>query len=323
MPEDSRDPGADPTSPGPSSRRRPLVIAAVIVLVAGMAAHLVASRAELGQLRQLSVAVLLAAAVLQVSAQLAWNGALLLPLRLHMKQLGFWELLMVRAGGFLVGVMVPLGGNVAVRLTYLRRRGLAYKHFTWATLLTNALALVSIAGVAVFAVATMWRLYGRPPAAVLGLTGGVLAAGIGAVSVANLLPRAASHPWVGRWKWTAGLDELRATPRVLAWIVVLALARHLGNFFTFGLLYRALSSGEGTLLTGGLVYALTSPLRIVQIVPGNVGVNEWMVAVVGGILSYDLTTGLLVAVVFRAMALLAQGLGALAGGAWLAVRGGG
>ena len=321
MPEDSPGLSAGSATTNRPSRKRPVVVAAVILLVAAMAMHLVMNRNELVQLQRLSLDVLLVVAVLQLLAQLAWNGAMLLPLRLHMKQLGFWELLMVRAGGFLVGVMVPLGGNVAVRLAYLRGRGLSYSHSTWATVVTNALALLSIAGVALIAVGMLWRLHGRPPLAVLVLTGGVLAAAAGAVVLLNVLPRAADHSWLANRPWAAHLRGLRATPTVLAWVSTLALARHLGNFLTFGLLYQALSSGAGTVSTGGLVYALTSPVRVVQIIPGNIGLNEWIVAVVGEILSYDLTTGLLVAVVFRGMTWLTQGVGALIGGAWLAFRG--
>ena len=51
----------------------------------------------------------------------------------------------------------------------------------------------------------------------------------------------------------------------------------------------------GDFLTGGLVYALTSPVRMVNITPGNLGVNEWVVAIVGKALAFDLTTGLIVA----------------------------
>jgi uncharacterized membrane protein YbhN (UPF0104 family) len=319
MPEDSRGFDADPDSASRASRRRPLVVAAILVLVAAMGAHLIASRDELVQLRRLSPSVLIAAAGLQFLAQLSWNGAMLVPLRLQMPQLGFWELLMVRAGGFLVGVMVPLGGNVAVRLAYLRKRGLTYAEFAWATLLTNSLALLSIAGVAAIAVAALWQRHGRPPTGVMVLTGVVLAAGAGAVTFLYFLPRGARYPWLAGRPWAKGLANLTATRPVIAWIVTFALARHLGNFLTFGVLYRALSP-NGDVLTGGLVYALTSPARVVQVVPGNIGVSEWLVAAVGAILSYDLTTGLLVAVVFRGMTLLAQGLGALAAGAWLALR---
>jgi hypothetical protein len=319
MPEDSLDLQADSASAHQASRRRPIIIAAVVVLVASMGGHLLMSRDELVQLGRLSSSILIGAAGLQLLAQLSWNAAMLVPLRLHMPQLGFWELLMVRAGGFLIGVMVPLGGNVAVRLAYLRRRGLTYSEFAWATLLTNSLALLSIAGVAAFAMAALWQLHGRPPAGVIALTGVVLAAGLGAVSFLYFLPRWARHAWFAGRPWAKGLAELKATRSVIVWILTFALVRHLGNFLTFGVLYRALSA-HGDVLTGGLVYALTSPVRVVQIVPGNIGVSEWLVAVVGRILSYDLTTGLLVAVVFRGMTMVAQGLGALAGGAWLAWR---
>ena len=255
----------------------------------------------------------------QVIAQLAWNGAMWLPLRLRMTELGFWELLMVRAGGFLVGTVVPLAGNIGVRLAYLRGRGLAYAEFAWATLLTNAVALVSVGGVAVMAAAMLWRLHGPPPAAVLGLTAAVFVAGVGAVAAFHFLPRLIKHPWLRKWSSRIDPGQLHATPQVLTRVLLFALARHVANFLSFGLLYRALSSSPGAILAGGLVYALTSPVRMVQILPGNIGLNEWVVALVGGILSYDLTTGLLVAVVFRGMTLVAQALVALVG-SWLTLR---
>lgn len=71
-------------------------------------------------------------------------------------------------------------------------------------------------------------------------------------------------------------------------------------------------------LKGGLVYALTSPVRMVNITPGNLGVTEWFVALVGTLLAFHLMTGLLVALAFRGVALVAQALGALFGSAWLA-----
>jgi hypothetical protein len=78
-------------------------------------------------------------------------------------------------------------------------------------------------------------------------------------------------------------------------------------------LYAALSDAPGGFLAGGLVYALTSPIRMVNLTPGNVGVNEWAVAVAGRALAFDLTTGLLVGGVFRAASLAAQGAGVLVG----------
>jgi hypothetical protein len=59
---------------------------------------------------------------------------------------------------------------------------------------------------------------------------------------------------------------------------------------------------------------------MVQITPGNLGVDEWAAAMVGKMLAFDVTTGLIVALVFRGLTLLAQGLGVLLGWAWLALR---
>ena len=82
---------------------------------------------------------------------------------------------------------------------------------------------------------------------------------------------------------------------------------------TFGLLCQSLSRVPADFLTGGLVYALTSPVRMVNITPGNLGVTEWFVALVGRMLAFDLTTGLIVALAFRGVALVAQLAGAVIG----------
>jgi hypothetical protein len=321
MPDES--PGSTQTVPPNSAagsfRKRTLVVVAVIVLVAAIAAQLIISRADLSQVKRLSATVLSGVLLLQVIAQLAWNAAMWLPLRQHMKELGFWELLMVRAGGFLVGSVIPVAGNIGVRLAYLRSRGLAYAHFAWATLLTNSVALLSVGGVAVLSAGYLWSTYGPLETPVVGLTMAVFALGIAAVVGFHVLPRLADHRWVPKRGGWAELGQLNVTPQVFTWVFVFSLARHAGNFLSFGLLYQALASTPAAMVAGGLVYAITSPVRVVQIVPGNIGINEWIVALVGGILSYDLTTGLLVAVVFRGMTLIAQALAALAG-SWFAIR---
>ena len=59
---------------------------------------------------------------------------------------------------------------------------------------------------------------------------------------------------------------------------------------------------------------------MVTITPGNLGVNEWVVALIGKLLSFDVATGLLVALVFRGMSLAAQVLGGSSGGVGRAPR---
>jgi hypothetical protein len=236
-------------------------------------------------------------------------------------RLGYWELFMVRTGGFLVGYMVPVAGNIAVRLTYLRRRGLAYSDFTWATLLSNVLALFAGAVLGVFAVGMLWVIAGTPPAPVLGLTAGVLALGVTGLTVFQFLPALAGHPQLQRWPWLSSVSGFKASHRTMMWVLAFSFVRHCCNFLTFGLLYQSVSRAPSEFLTGGLVYAITSPIRIVAITPGNLGVNEWVVAMVGKVLSFDLTTGLIVALVFRGMSVASQGLGVLLGGAWLALWG--
>lgn len=316
IPEESPGPA---TSVRPSGRRR-LITAVAIALLALMAAYLLTKREELAYVQRLSATVLLTTLLCQFLSQLFWNEAMLLPLRAYMK-LGYWELFMVRSGGFLAGYVVPVAGNLGVRMAYLRRRGLTYAEFTWATLVSNVLSLFAAAVLAVLAVGILWVLTGTLSARVSGLTAAVLALGVAGLTALRFLPTFAGRPRFQRWDWLSGMRNHKAGPRTQIRILALSFVRHGFNFLSFGLLYQSLSTAPGQFLTGGLVYAITSPIRMVTITPGNLGVNEWVVAVVGKLLSFDLTTGLFVALVFRGMSLAAQALGVLCAGGWVALRG--
>jgi len=303
---------------GPSSARRWLLAGAVIALLAGMAGQVMRNPDEVEYFRRLSASILALTLLVQVLSQLLYNSALLLPLRMHMKELGYWEFFIVRTGGFLLGHVVPVAGGIAVRLAYLRGRGLNYRDFAWATLLSNVAALLASAALAVVATGILWLVVAPPPALVLGLSASVLVLSITVLWLFQSLPDLAGHSWFHRWPWISRLRGFTASRQTMMHVFALSLARHGLNFVTFGLLYRSLSQSAGGFLTGGLVYALTSPLKMVQITPGNLGINEWVSAIVGTILSFDVTTGLIVALMFRGLSLLAQGLGVLFGWVWLA-----
>lgn len=302
------------TQSRPTRRRAVLLVALVIPL----ALYLVTRREALEDLQRLSLGDVLIVLLSQFSAQLLWNGAVLAPLRASLEKLGFWELLLVRSGGVLASYVVPVAGNVAVRLAYLRRRGLAYSDFVWATLLSNLLALFAAAILAAGAVVTAQIMTGNTSGPVLGLTGGIVALGAVALSGVFLLPRFAGHRLLERWRFASALTP--APRRTIVVTSALAFGRHVSNFLTFGVLYRSLSVAHNDLLAGGLVYTITSPIRMVTITPGNLGVNEWVVALTGKLLSFDVPTGVLVALVFRGMSLAAQVLAAAVAGAYLAAH---
>jgi hypothetical protein len=285
-----------------------------------MAVHLSRTHEELASMRRLSVQVLSAACLLQFLSQLFLHGSLLVPLQAKVARLGFWELYLVRTGGFLVGSLVPVAGGLAVRLAYLRNRGLTYLDFTWATLLSNVLALGAAAVIAVVATVVFWIVAGRPPAAVLGVSAGLSAISVAAFAVFQYLPGLARGPRFQRWRWLSGMSGLRASRSMATRVFALCLMRHLLNFATFGLLSQALSGVPADFLSGGLLYALTSPVRMVNITPGNLGITEWVVAVVGKVVAFDVATGLIVALAFRGVSLVGQAFGAVFGSAWLAVR---
>lgn len=288
-------------------------------MLLAIAVYVSRSQEVLAGLQRLTFPVLIVAAVLQMVSAIVLNGSILLPLQTCINALGFWELYLVRTAGFYVGTLVPVAGGLAVRLAYLRSHGLTYLDFTWATLFSNVLALVAAAVLAAGATGVLWTMAGPPPALVVGISAGILALGVGALVALEFLPQLARHPRLQAWHWLSGMRSMKATSRMAIWVFGLSVVRHALNFVTFGLLYQTLSRGPGDFLTGGLVYALTSPIRMVNITPGNLGVMEWFVAVVGKLLAFDLVTGLIVALAFRGIALIAQGLGAVFGSAWLAL----
>jgi hypothetical protein len=292
------------------------MMAAAIALLAAIAIHLTQQVEDVRQLGRLSPAVVLGSLVLLFVSHLAHNESMLVPIRAHVPRLGFWELFLVRTGGLIVGSAVPVAGSLAVRLAYLKRQGLSYAQFTHATVLSNVLAVVAAACLALPAAAVLWAMAGAPPIAALGLTLGLIALGGAALALLLALPYAARHRRLSRW--LAAVDDAAASRPVVIRTFVVSVTRHAASFVAFGWLYSALSGFPGSFVAGGLVYALTTPVRMVNLTPGNLGVNEWATAIAGHALAFDVTTGLLVGGVFRAASLAAQGAGVLVGWGLLA-----
>jgi hypothetical protein len=291
-----------------SPLRRSLTIAAAIILLTAIAVHLARQFEDVRQLSRLSPGVLAGSLLLLFVSHLTHNESMLKPLRVHLPRLGFWELFLVRTGGLVLGSAVPVAGGVAVRLAYLKRQGLTYADFAYATLLSNVLALVAAACLAVPATVALWAIAGAPPAAALGLTLGVLALSAIALGILQARPRLA-HSRLS-W-WLPGVAGQSASAHIVWHTFLMSVFRHTASFIAFGWLYSALAETPGSFVAGGLVYTLTSPVRMVNLTPGNLGVNEWAAAVVGRALAFDVTTGLLVSGVFRAASLAAQGGGVL------------
>ena len=304
-----------------ASKRTWLARALVVALLGAMAVYAATAREEFSSIRQVSAGGLAVAASLQLLALLVLNASMLLPLRDRMSSLGFWELYLVRTGGLFAGAVVPVAGGLAVRLAYLRNRGLTYQEFAWATLFSNVLALAAAGVVTIGATAALWARVGRPPGSVLAVAGVVVGASVAAVITFGSLPKLTQRPWFPKWRAVSDIRDAWATPRMAAAVFGYSLARHVLNFVAFGWLYRAASGAPDDIARGGLVYALTSPVRMINITPGNIGITEWFVALVGRLLEYDVVLGLAVALAFRGVGLVAQGVGALFGIAWVTVQG--
>jgi hypothetical protein len=309
-----------PAAPAPRRGvKRWITSGVVLALLAAIAIHLSRSHEELASVRRLSIEVLGLTCLLQLASQIFLNESLLLPLQRHVTRLGFWELYLVRTGGFFVGSVVPVAGGLAVRLAYLRSRGLTYLDFTWATLFSNTLALAAAAVLSLAAAGVLWLTRGTLPPAVVAVTIAVLAGSIAVMAAFEYLPRLTQQQAFRRWRWLAGMSGLKGSRPLVARVFTVSLLRHALNFVTFGLLYRSITGVPSDFLAGGLVYALTSPVRMVNVTPANLGVTEWFVAIVGRMVSFDLTVGLIVSLAFRGVAFVAQMAGALFGSAWLAV----
>jgi hypothetical protein len=305
--------------------KRWILTAVVVALVVAMAAQVVSRREELDQIGRLSTTALATALVFQLTSQLLWNGSALLPLRMFVATIGFWELFMIRMGGFLVGSVVPVAGNFGVRMAYLKRHGVSYADFTWTTILVSVIGLMTGALLAAAGVAMLFAI-GDPSLTVLALTLAVLAGSAAAVFVAGSLPRLASHPWLQRWltRWPQlnAVAGFTADRRTIVGVSLLSFLRHVCSFVVFGVLYDALSDTPNGFLTGGLTYAISSPIRVVTLTPGNnLGLNEWVGAITGKALAFDVTTGLIVGLLYRGVSLVSQVTGVLLGGLWLFIWG--
>lgn len=309
------------TPAGRRSHKYRAVTLVAIVLIAAMAVYFLARREEVAYFRRLSLGVVLLTLVFQFVSQLLWNGAMLLPLRTYMK-LGYWELFVVRAGGVLASYGVPVAGNIGVRLAYLRRRGLDYSQFAWATITSNVLGLAGAGALGLIALGMLWMRAGSVPVPVVALSAAVSLLALGGLAALGFLPRLAGHTRFQKWPWLSRMSGHEIDRRTIVSVVVFSFGRHGFNFLSFGLLYQALLQTPGQFLNGGLVYAITTPIRIVSITPGNLGINEWVTAAVGMMLSFDVTTGLIVALMFRVLSFAAQALGGLSAAAWLALRSG-
>jgi hypothetical protein len=294
------------------------MITASVVLLAAIAIHLAQQVEDVRQLSRLSLGVVIGSLVLLFASHLAHNESMLLPLRVHLSRIGFWELFLVRTGGLVVGSLVPVAGGPGVRLTYLYRQGLSVAKFTHATVLSNALAIVAAACLALPATAVLWAMAGAPAAAALGLTVVVLALGGAALALLQVLPYLARYRRLSRW--LPAVEELSVSRSIVIRTLLVSVLRHATSFVAFGWLYAALSGVPGSFVAGGLVYAFTTPVRMVNLTPGNLGVNEWATAIAGRALAFDVTTGLLVGGVFRAASLAAQGAGVLVGWALVESR---
>lgn len=304
--------------PARSSKTRRWLTAVLLAgLLLAIAVQVFRARDDLAAVRHLSVNLLAGAFALQFASQIFLNGSLLLPLRRCGTALGFWELYLVRTGGFFVGSLIPVAGGLAVRLAYLKSRGLTYVDFAWATLFSNVLALGAAGVMSAGATAMLWGAGRRTPAAIVVTTIALVALGAAAVAALAFAPRLPRYRPFRSWPPLVAPAGTEVRP-LAARVFGLSLARHAANFVTFGWLYQSLSRGAGDFLAGGVVYALTSPIRMVAITPGNLGVTEWFVALVGQALAFDLVTGLVVAFLFRGVGLAAQGLGAVFGAAWIA-----
>ena len=135
----------------------------------------------------------------------------------------------------------------------LRRRGLDYSQFAWATITSNVLGLAAAAALGLIALAMLWMRAGRVPVPVVALSAAVSVLGLGGLVALGFLPRLAGHTWFQRWPWLSRMSGHEMSRRTIVSVVVFSFGRHGFNFLSFGLLYQALLHAPGQFLNGGLV----------------------------------------------------------------------
>jgi uncharacterized membrane protein YbhN (UPF0104 family) len=265
---------------------------------------------ELERLTQLSFSLLATVFGLLLAAYFCFIVSTWWLIRLDAPGIGLGEYFLVSASGLALNALAPPGSGYAVKTIYLNRRfGLKHRDFLSVNVVVGLLALSASGLLACIALGLIQT--GRSDSGPL-LWGLAIAALGGSLAMLALIDKALLIPFVRKRNIdSAHFHGLLRHKRRLATTAVLQLLRGGLSFLSFGLLFQAVS-GE-PILVGGVLDALSVLLRLVHLIPGNVGLYEWVVACLADALGSSLPAGLLTAALFRFIGLASVLLPALFG----------
>jgi len=284
--------------------KRPLTRLRIAIMLAAMgliAWYVVGHWRDFRVLENIGVLALLCAMAINALAYF-WSGwmirALVRPFGLT---IGFHEASLLSLVTRFGNVFMPFRGGAAVRAIYLNRlHGLPYTHFVsgLAGQLVVALfvsAVCSMAGLIWAWAATgtiLWSIF--IPVACLPVIVGVLA-----VWHPRLRERG---PWL--WRVAAkilnGWHDLCRTPRTVLVVLAMSLVHVLTLAVVYGVLLRQIDAGiPWSLLV--VIVALGNLTTILMITPGNVGVYEGGMALIGQVVGVSPASILAVTLIWRAL----------------------
>jgi len=216
--------------------------------------------------------------------------------------LGIVEYFNVSANGVALSMVGLPGSTYAVKTLYLKdRHQLRHQDFLAISLVVGLLALTA-AGVVASGALLLLHLGGEPVPALLRIAVGILLIGplLAALSIDRLLPLVPSG------RLASMKDTYRALlrdPLRLGGALLAQLGRAACSLVGFGLLFQAVSGAP--LLVGGVVDALSTLLRLVYLLPGNIGIYEWSVGALAGWLGTTTGAGVVAAALYRLAGMVA------------------
>jgi uncharacterized membrane protein YbhN (UPF0104 family) len=275
----------------------------LVLLLGAFGAYFWLNQTEFQRLLDLSGTTLLQVVIGRAIAYLALISATIYCLGRYAPNLNSLEFMAASSAGTLVSLP---GAVQATKSVYLKgRHGLEIQKSLAISGVIVAVALGMASLAALIGLAWL-QMQGKANLHLLWLLGVLTLFGASFILVfAGRLPK------TGRLQRFAYFPETWAEVvrdrRRLLTVAALLGVRSLSSFFAFGLLFAALANVPNGLVVGGVVDALTFALRLVMITPGNLGVYEWVVAILSSSVGSTLATGLACAAVYRAAGLLVTG----------------
>lgn len=273
-------------------------------LILAFSAYLYAHKAEIAKLQLLTLNTLLGFTLLRIGAFALFAFGNLILLQRLIPSLSFREIYLLSTTGHIAAQFFPAGGAIVAKGIYLRQRhALPLIDFAGTQV---ALMLLFVMVAAMFACAGaigLWLLWGEPPPllwlfVLLPMSTTLLPLIFGA-RLLNHLPKS--------WERIRGLAHI--WPRVHNQRTVWKLAgvfglRGLLSFVTMGWIFHVLAPAGFAFWIGGILDAMTSVLHVIRITPGNLGLYESSVGVLGHAESVSVATGIVAAAIYRIVGLL-------------------